>query len=446
MSKLNRCPCCPDVIAPEGYNFEPTPGLTEEESTFNDAKHMDLGYPDTIKKLDTDMQNRPEMVEQLATNYGCCSSFKVLSDEGVRVLTKVLAGVEKHSVTTPRIPKVLRGSTFYSKFLHGMAHSEAILRHVSDLAGCEMIHHPIRTHHLHVNFKPKSTGGEPKNIDRWHCDTTPFVLVLFATDPDEYEGGRLEYYNGAREEATAYFKKGEPLPSEKVLNVGRQHQGYGVLLQGWRVFHQVTPVLRGDNRTTLVYSFHPRNVLGLEACTRFMKTYNLVDPLHIFGTDWCRYRAWKVLRRFEIMKEKLADLLQASSVFVPLLDAVEKSSKKLCKIIQTLPYVFDRQLIAIVMRDAISDVRACLGNILCRNVVDEPSSKRARLANTPTVVDSEFSTQVIISDIDKAIFGNDEFNSSPYGLVNVKGAILEIDNCIDDVLSMNEGTSDMEFF
>ena len=68
----------------------------------------------------------------------------------------------------------------------------------------------------------------------------------------------MQYYNGTREEGTSYFKQGQPLPKEKISNVGRQEKGYGVFMQGSSVYHQVTPVLEGDERTTLVFSFQPR--------------------------------------------------------------------------------------------------------------------------------------------------------------------------------------------
>jgi hypothetical protein len=34
----------------------------------------------------------------------------------------------------------------------------------------------------HVNFKPQIDGVA---VDKWHFDTTPFVLVLFCTPPEE---------------------------------------------------------------------------------------------------------------------------------------------------------------------------------------------------------------------------------------------------------------------
>jgi hypothetical protein len=76
-----------------------------------------------------------------------------------------------------------------------MGHSDDVLSQVSQLTGCEIMYHPMKIQQLHIKFKPDDDSneviGSKKNIDRWHCDTTSFVLIVFATDPDEYTGGEV---------------------------------------------------------------------------------------------------------------------------------------------------------------------------------------------------------------------------------------------------------------
>jgi hypothetical protein len=245
MSCLDKCPCCTSSL-PAGFDEEPITTLSSEEMDWSDEKHISLTLPTTIDMLDGELKNDPSVVKQLATNYGCCSSFRILSDEGVRVMNKVIAGIEKHAVCSPRIPKVLRGGTFRNKFLNGMGHSAAVLRHVSQLAGCEMVYHPMKIHQLHLNMKPEDVvheeGGQvtvtKKQVDRWHCDTTPFVLIVFCTDPAEYTGGELQYFHGTREEGMRILGSGASLPADRIRNVGTQFQGHGVFMQvggvSWR--------------------------------------------------------------------------------------------------------------------------------------------------------------------------------------------------------------------
>ena len=397
-----KCACCPNVPEPSHSREEPTVGLTEEEMVWSDGKHTQITSPDVIKYLDTHLQTDHVVVEKLATNYGCCSSFRILSDEGIRAMDLAVASIEKYAVSCPRIPKVLRGGTFRSKFLNGMAHSEAVLRHVSQLAGCEMIYHPMKIQQLHINFKPDDDSTDKKNIDRWHCDTTPFVLIVFATDPDEYTGGQLQYFEGTREEGMQLLGSGAGLPKNRVLDVGRQSKGYGVFVQGWRVFHQVTPVLSGNARTTLVYSFQPRNVLALEACQHLSQGYNKVDPLDIFSSDWARYRAWKTAMRMELCQEHCQSALESNAA---LREAVAQCGQLMCAIVQTLPYSDNRQLMQSILEAAVAPLRAKLSEL----------------------------------ELDLDLLGKD-FEVSPYGLENLKMAVVDIDNSVQDILTLKDTT------
>jgi hypothetical protein len=238
MSLLNKCPCCIDAL-PDGYYEEPIDSIPSKDLDWDDARHTAITNPATVALLDNELKTDPNIVKQLATNYGCCSSFRILSDEGIKVMDQVLQKVEKHATSTARIPKLLRGATFRSKFLNGMAHSPAVLQHVSRLAGCEMVYHPMKIHHLHVNFKPDDnvevvdgkTVVTKRNVDRWHCDSTPFVLIVFCTDPAEYTGGELQYFHGTREEGMRILGSGASLPADRIRNVGTQHKGYGVFMQ-----------------------------------------------------------------------------------------------------------------------------------------------------------------------------------------------------------------------
>jgi hypothetical protein len=231
------CACC-SKFQPNGYYEEPINSLSPRELKWSDERHTSLSFPTTIKMLDKELRNDPEIVSQLATNYGCCGSFKVLSDEGMRIVDHVLVDIEKHSRSCPRIPKLIRGATFRSQFLNGMGHSAAVLRHVSQLAGCEMVYHPMKIHQLHINMKPNDTmatqvlpTATKKQVDRWHCDSTPFVLIVFCTDPAEYTGGELQYFHGTREEGMRILGSGASLPADRIRNVGTQHKGYGVFMQ-----------------------------------------------------------------------------------------------------------------------------------------------------------------------------------------------------------------------
>ena len=469
------CACCPSTERPEGYYEEPIETLRPDELIWSDDKHLSLQQPSTIKYLDRDLGNDPAVVKQLATNYGCCSSFRVLSTEGSKVLDHVLNGIDKHAKSSARIPRLIRGGTLRSQFLNGMGHSPAVLRHVSALAGCEMIYHPMKIHQLHINLKPQDTSdgstrqAPKKNVDRWHCDSTPFVLIVFCTDPDEYTGGELQYFSGPREEGMALLSSGNGLPADRVLNVGRQMKGFGVFMQGWRVFHQVTPVLSGPARTTIVYSFYPRNVLALEACTHLSQTYAPVDPVHVIMPDWVRFRAWKVLRRLEIMQEEhfprqqaaKRDGLKPSDPNVEeLLAAVDSSYEKLVSIVRTLPYTADRKLFVDLLSAAVAPLKGHLVRAYPDLVVyesygtecarshsqDEFKPSWTSVADMHSPASGTEADCLIAREGTRSPPHSEGFLSSPTGLPNLLAAVEDVENCIQDVQTLQEHESKLVYF
>ena len=529
MPELATCPCCPNTAPPAGFDEESfIPGLTAKELEFDESKHLDLGYPEVIKRLDKDMNYDAETVKALPSDYGCCSAFRVMSEEGSRVLNHVLAAIDKYAVSSPRIPKVNRGVTFRHQFLNKLGHSPALLRLVSKLAGCELIYHPMRIQQLHTNLKPQDivvpgsgdASGKPnvlkRNIDRWHCDTTGFVVVLFCTDPDAYEGGELQYFNGTRDEGTRLLSASKTataldpstaaagagagverssggLPADRVLNVGRQQLGFGVFMQGCRVFHQVTPVLRGEQRTTVVFSFQPVDALALEATTHLSQTYNQVDPFHLFLPDWVRYRAWKVLVRFDTWwerqrqlremakgggeeEEKVEDFDMLDGDAKAVAAVVQACSTQLRTVVETLPYTADRQTltqtvaaVALELRRALANQRDPPGALL--KLLPAGTAQGPRVLGVQGIAGSLSEGECdgvgaavasLSSDTDSAgpckkqrveqgLAGITEqgrlaLREDPRGWGNLLGAVQDLEGCVEDVLTIKENVSTMEYF
>jgi hypothetical protein len=461
MSKAElRCACCPETQMPEGYSEEPIETLSPEELVWNDEKHLQLGRPSEVKTLDGDFGYDGRFVKMLPSNFGFTSPFRILSEEGSRVLDHVLPAMDKYAKSSSRIPRMVRGATFRSEFLNRMAHSTEILRLVSNLAGCEVIFHPMKIHQLHIDLIPTSTM---KPVDRWHCDTTPFVLIIFCTDPNAYMGGELQYFDGTREEGTALLASNGDLPTDRVVSVGRQEKGYGVLLQGWRVFHRESPVLFGDSRTTIAYSFYPRNVLSLEACTHLSQTYDPVDPLHVILSDWVRFRAWKVMRRMEMLQEELfPDRVLKCYSPVPseaeMFEIINICYNKLFNIVRTLPYTRDRDHCAEMLKDAVSDLVTYLSLTYPDLMITEKygvERKRSGSSDEPpkpsmtSVADmSTFSEDS--SDPNsvnhKSPVHSVDFLAHKCGLFNLLAAVEDIDNCIQDIVTLQEQESKLIYF
>lgn len=191
-------------------------------------------------------------------------------------------------------------------------------------------------------------------------------------------------------------------------------------MQGSRVFHQVAPVLSGSARTTMVFSFQPRDVLALEACSQLSKTYNSVDPLHILIPDWVRYRSWKLLRRLEILMEHfplfsstgftvVAGKTAPGDELKDLIDVAKVTRTKFEHIVLTLPYTDDRVLLSGVLIEAVAGLKSQLATFQTTGIGD-----------------------------------GQDFAASQYGLANLQGAVADIESCIDDVLTLKN--SSMVYF
>ena len=429
---MSFCPCCPEVENPSGY-------LMEGTDEFDDHLDLDLGSPKAIKYLDNDMGYTSESISNLASNFGCSDAFKILSDSGLEKIRNSTAEMYQYAVNTPRY-SATRGGTFRNRFLYGLGHSPSLLALVSRLMGCEMIYHPMRMHQLHINYKPDDDTS--RQIDKWHCDSTSFVLVLFVTNPDKYEGGVLEYFNGTRDEALSFFKQGNTLPKSQVLNVGRQEAGYGVLMQGSRVFHQVTSVLSGDERTTVIFSFQPKTPLHQEPISKLAQTYNGKDPLHILIPDWARYHAWKTVQRLEVLKEN--NMVVDSQ----LNQALECCDEKMKNILRSLPYKLDSNNIKQQFEEAISAIKEwmtlfssntrAVGEVTKENLHEDGGNVKKRR------IIFEGNQKKTSPDNDDEEFMVTKFIESEFGYKNLINAVQDVDNCIDCVCYLSKG--DMEYF
>ncbi|EDQ92913.1 uncharacterized protein MONBRDRAFT_30851 [Monosiga brevicollis MX1] len=269
-------PCFQFDTCPDGF------ALIEDDIEFDPAVHLQLEMPEQIKSLTELGYSDEELTKlQMPSDVAVTSLYRVLSDEGLAAMRHVMKQLEAHAVVSPRIPCVLRGS-------------------------------------------PKVAPEKP--VDRWHFDTTPLVMVLFLTDPDEYEGGHFEYFDGTIYEAQRLIKETGSLPEDRIRRLGRQKAGYGVFQQGPAVMHRASAVTSGPERITFVQSYVSTDPLAFGGCNHLAESYNGkcedaslqishaqpsacltprhpwyrdfrlnltgVDPLNVFMPDWVRFRSW----------------------------------------------------------------------------------------------------------------------------------------------------------
>lgn len=265
---------------PEGF-----PGLRSEPE-FNPGLHLALEKPETLVTLEQ-LGYSSEEIAECPSGLGITSCFRVLSEEGVACLQEVARSLSPYALSNDRIPRLVRGGVYQSRFLRDFCLSPEVAEAVSEICEADVLPHSIPHQLGHLNYNPETVG---KNVDKWHTDTLRIDYVLFVTDPNEIEGGEFEYFHGTKHEMQELTRRGASLPVEKIVAPILPGAGYAVLQQGNMVGHRAKALRQSGERITLVNGYVPREI-GFPDFTRFDQLY-LVDPKHVAASEYARHVAW----------------------------------------------------------------------------------------------------------------------------------------------------------
>lgn len=269
------------AMQPEGY--PPLPS----EPVFDASKHLALETPETITPLD-ELGYSAEDRAACPTNMGVTSCFRILSDEGVACLQEVARALSPYArAAGNRVPRMVRGGVYQSKFLRDFCTAPELTEAISALCGAPMLPHTMPHQLGHLNYNPLELGT---NVDKWHVDTLRVDFVLFVTDPNALAGGEFEYFHGTSHEVRALREAGQDLPLEKIRQADIPGAGYGILQQGNMVVHRAKGLREIGERITLVNGYVPAD-MSYPDYTRFDQLA-LVDPANIAGSEYARHVAW----------------------------------------------------------------------------------------------------------------------------------------------------------
>lgn len=126
----------------------------------------------------------------------------------------------------------------------------------------------------------------------WHFDSVDYVLVIILSDITDMQGGELQVLrkNLGGVEATLRMTQ-EGVPDEYVESQSYQSAGFGIMAQGSKIFHRVTPVLAArEDRVSLVISFSRAEAFG-EDHTRTVKCSK--DHEHVRAWEMAKHEAWR---------------------------------------------------------------------------------------------------------------------------------------------------------
>merc|ERR1712151_349089 len=288
-------------------------GLTEapNEPAWDPSVHLQLEAPAFLKTLTSEAHlcnwskfPAPSHLDDNKEFPGLAYSapFRVLSDEGVRVLREIIKNNEGNTHTFERTPKLLRGLAYRSKFIRDFLYSKDVLKHLENMSRTPVNPHGVLMHGAQINFGVgKANGGSDKPVDAWHLDSVPYVLVVLLTEPDEFEGGETKIARYRDPDDGLENIRNGTIPTELIETHRLPGAGYAMFMQGSKVPHAVMPVTRGL-RLSLVNSYMSRDVFEEDRTSyRFSK---IQDPGHIHPIEIARHYAWRVQGKLDYLLRK----------------------------------------------------------------------------------------------------------------------------------------------
>jgi len=233
-----------------------------DEPVFDAAVHLCLEPPKEIFSLQ-DLGYSKEVVAQRPSSFGYCSAFRILSDEGVRVMRQICDRIylnrnESTGTGVNRLGSYARGAGYRSTFIRDFCESPALAKHLSEIAKVSLVRHSVPAVACGINYAPDDIT---KAVDNWHVDSVNFDIVLMVTDPRGLKGGEFQVFHGTKEEGQELLGiAGEEgvdatLPEERVSSIRFPGAGYGLLQQGSMIFHRACRLLEKADRITMIPSF-----------------------------------------------------------------------------------------------------------------------------------------------------------------------------------------------
>jgi hypothetical protein len=210
--------------------------MYSDEPVYDPDIHLQLTEPDFVVLLDgfqrvpkaprLDRPTAPNGDSQLAYT----GPFQVLSNEGYQVLRNLLQRELVYQQGDARLPAYIRNGGYRSKWLQDFNRCPRVLQHLSHMTGDVRL---LPTA-LQLNYSTVNVGyATGQNVDSFHCDSVPYVLILLACDMSQTDGGELQLMERDPKEAFKLIEqyKGN-LPTEIIRPIDYLGSNSCVFMQG----------------------------------------------------------------------------------------------------------------------------------------------------------------------------------------------------------------------
>ncbi len=280
------------------------------EPVFDPLKHLQLESPETQVSL-IDLGYSEADVSECPSDFGVCSAFRILSDEGVSIMHEICLKMYSNrniSVGTGvnRLGSYVRGAGYRSKFIKDFCESPELAEHLSSLAGVRLERHSVPAVACGVNYAPEDIR---RAIDSWHTDSVAFDIVMLMSDPMQFEGGEFQYFAGTKMEGQDILGiSGEEginaeLPEDRIVTVPFPKAGYGFMQQGNMIFHRARRLKRKAERITMIPSFVVMPAHEADA-TNSVNMAGWDDPG--LAAELARHEAWRASARLNNLVDRIS--------------------------------------------------------------------------------------------------------------------------------------------
>jgi hypothetical protein len=299
----------------------------EDEPRYDPAVHLAL-VPPTERLTLAELGYTAEEIAQCPSPIAISGPFRLLSDEGVRVVLDLCRRLSPYARGAERIERFVRQSVYRSRFLRAFCSCPVVSAFMSDILECPLSPHTMPSQWGHINYAPETLG---RPVDRWHHDTLQVDYVMMVTDPRTHRGGRFQYFLGTKADAAELARAGHrDYPPENVVAPEFPGAGWAVLMQGNMVVHRGGALEEPAERITLVNGYVPLEI-GLPDLSR-LDDLRVVDPPDIILPEWVRHKAWRARGRLD-------------------------------KLLADLPFTGDRATLVGLLKDAMADIDAAIRDL-----------------------------------------------------------------------------------
>jgi len=262
-----------------------------DEPKFDPKLHLALEKPQTTISL-AELGYDSDVIKTKASTVAASSPFRILSDEGAKVLLDVARKLRSHAISCERIENMVRGGCYRSRFLRDLCVDQSINELMCDIYDVDVAPHTMPVHLGHMNFSPSDLN---KAVDKWHHDTLPLDYVMMVSDPKSLSGGEFEYFLGTKDEVEQITASGNSLPNDRIVAPNFPGPGYAIALHGDMVVHRGAPLKAPGERISMVNGYVAMDTSGDDQHRHIDLT--LVDDPESLYAEWAKHSAWRASNR-----------------------------------------------------------------------------------------------------------------------------------------------------